>query len=134
MPGCEGNAAAPPVDAQGIAESLASSGCAKIIGKIAANYEAMDEALEEAAPNVEINDVPFIITEVSTLGDSIIDWRDLDDADVAQDVTSAGSCCGLSGFVDIAPIASVLAPPVVPPDRDIETMILSQRGGSQNQR
>ena len=64
----------------------------------------MDEALDETSAIAKFGDSPIIFSEISELR------RDLDDADLGQEVKLARSRWGLSGFADIALTAIVFVP------------------------
>ena len=55
----------------------------------------------------------MILSEISEV------QRDLDDADLVQEVKTASSCGDPSGFADIGPTAIVFAPSVAPPETKI---------------
>ena len=76
--------------------------------------EALEKALDETLAITKFDALPMIFTKISELP------RDLDDADLGQEVELASSCWGPSGFADIGPTATVFVLSVLPPGTEID--------------
>ena len=70
--------------------------------------------MDETLAITEFDELPILLSEISELR------RDLDDADLGQEVKRASNCGGPSGFADIGPTATVFVSSVALPDTEID--------------